>query len=200
MQLIYIHGFNSDAQSVKGRMLQDWCALHRPDIRVLRPDLNQAPEQVIAVLDALIAQDPQTAVVGSSLGGFFATACVARHALRAVLINPAVRPFERFTRYFTQGVPLSPEYIGYSTDGGWDLRWRDLDQLQGLFEPIPKHPENILVLLKEGDEVLDYRVSVAHYGQDGAQCQIIIEPDGDHFMHDMVDKIPLMLDFLFPNH
>ena len=75
MQLIYIHGFNSDAQSVKGRMLQDWCAVHRPEILVRRPDLNLPPEQVMALLADLIAQDPQTAVVGGSLGGVFATAC-----------------------------------------------------------------------------------------------------------------------------
>jgi predicted esterase YcpF (UPF0227 family) len=53
------------------------------------------------------------------------------------------------------------------------------------------------VLLKQGDEVLDYRVAEAYYGQDGAQCSMIMESGGDHFMHDMADKIPLMIDFLF---
>jgi len=196
MQLIYIHGFNSDAQSVKGRMLQDWCAVHRPEIRVQRPDLNQPPEQVMALLADLIAQDPQTAVVGSSLGGFFATACVAQHGVRAVLVNPSVRPFESFMRYFQ---PFDPtDLVGHVTEGGWAVQREHLEQLRGLFEPVPKHPANILVLLKEGDEVLDYRVAAAHYAQDGAQCPMIIEPNGDHFMHDMADKIPLMLDFLFP--
>lgn len=196
MQLIYIHGFNSDAQSVKGRMLQDWCAVHRPEIRVQRPDLNQPPEQVMAILGDLIAQDPQTAVIGSSLGGFFATACVAQHGVRAVLVNPSVRPFESFMRYFQPFDPM--DLVGHVTEGGWAVQREHLEQLRGLFEPVPKHPANILVLLKEGDEVLDYRVAAAHYAQDDAQCPMIIEPNGDHFMHDMADKIPLMLDFLFP--
>ncbi|MEC7120487.1 MAG: YqiA/YcfP family alpha/beta fold hydrolase [Pseudomonadota bacterium] len=197
MQLIYIHGFNSDSQSAKGRMLREWAAQHRPELRVQCPDLNQPPEQVMALLDQLIQQDPQTALVGSSLGGFFATACVARHGVRAVLINPAVRPFERFLRYFQ---PFDPaDQIGHTTAGGWQVRRSDLDQLRTLFEPTPVHPERILVLLKQGDEVLDYRVAEAHYSQDAAQCPMIVEPDGDHFMHDMGDKIPLMMDFLFPD-
>lgn len=197
MQLIYIHGFNSDAQSVKGLMLQDWCATHWPEIRVQRPDLNLPPEQVMALLADLIAQDAQTALVGSSLGGFFATACVARHAVRAVLINPSVRPFESFMRYFQPFDPM--DLVGHVTEGGWAVQREHLEQLRGLFEPVPKFPENILVLLKQGDEVLDYRVAASHYAQDGAQCPMIIEPNGDHFMHDMADKIPLMLDFLFPS-
>ncbi|MFZ3192934.1 MAG: YqiA/YcfP family alpha/beta fold hydrolase [Moraxellaceae bacterium] len=196
MQLIYIHGFNSDAQSVKGRMLQDWCAAHRPEILVQRPDLNQPPEKVMALLADLIAQDPQTAVVGSSLGGFFATACVAQHGVRAVLVNPSVRPFESFMRYFQPFDPM--DLVGHVTEGGWAVQREHLEQLRGLFELVPQHPANILVLLKEGDEVLDHRVAAAYYAQDGAQCPMIIEPNGDHFMHDMADKIPLMLDFLFP--
>lgn len=195
MQLIYIHGLNSDAQSVKGQWLADWCAIHRPEITVLRPDLNHPPEQVMLVLRDLIAQHPQTALVGSSLGGFFATACVAQTGVRAVLVNPSVTPFRSMLRYFADTDEANT--VGHVTDGGWQIRKGDLDQLFALYRPVPLYPERLLVLLKQGDEVLDYRVAEAHYGQANAQSPMLIEAGGDHFMHDMADKIPLMIDFLF---
>ncbi|PPJ75494.1 hypothetical protein CV021_04865 [Staphylococcus aureus] len=52
-------------------------------------------------------------------------------------------------------------------------------------------------MLKQGDEVLDYREAESYFSQDGAQSALIVEPGGDHFMHDMDSKIPLMIDFLF---
>lgn len=191
MQLIYIHGLNSNAQSPKGQMLTDWCAKHRPDIQVIRPDLNVPPQQVMALLTDLINSDAHTGLVGSSLGGFFATACTAQFRVKSVLVNPAVRPFERFKRYFKDGQK------GFTTEGGWTITENDLGDLALLFNPVPLHPEKILVLLKQGDEVLDYRVAEGYYGQNGTQCSMVIESGGDHFMHDMADKIPLMIDFLF---
>lgn len=191
MQLIYIHGLNSDAQSPKGQMLTDWCAIHRPEIKVIRPDLNLPPLQVMDILSKAIQSDPDTGVVGSSLGGFFATVCTTKFGVKSVLVNPAVRPSERFKRYFTHG------QNGHTTAGGWTMTPSDLVDLESLYQAVPSYPEKILVLLKTGDEVLDYRVAEGYYGQAGAQCSMIIEAGGDHFMHDMADKIPLMIDFLF---
>lgn len=191
MQLIYIHGLNSDATSTKGQMLQDWCQANRPEIKVLRPDLNVSPEQVMALIQTAIANDPHTGLVGSSLGGFYATACVAKFGVRAVLVNPSVRPFERFKRFFTDG---SSEYV---TETGWHVTPSQLDDLKSLFRPLPPYPDKILVLLKQGDEVLDYREAESYFSQDHAQSAMIIEPGGDHFMHDMDTKIPLMINFLF---
>jgi predicted esterase YcpF (UPF0227 family) len=142
-------------------------------------------------LGKLIANDPQTGLVGSSLGGYFATACVAKFNLKAVLVNPTVVPIERFQRFF------SPGQSGHTTPGGWTVTQSDLDDLKALYMPLPPYPDQILVLLKQGDEVLDYRVAEGHYSQAGAQSPMVIESGGDHFMHDMDTKIPLMVDFLF---
>ncbi len=191
MQLIYIHGLNSDSQSIKGQMLTDWCAAHRPEIQVVRPDLNRPPLEVMALLGQLIGQDAQTAVVGSSLGGFFATICVAQYGVRAVLVNPSVRPFESMQRFFANGVT---EHV---TETGWRMLPSQFDDMRQMFHAVPVHPDRMLVLLKMGDEVIDYRIAQAYYGQDGAQSPMIIEAGGDHFMHDMASKIPLMIDFLF---
>lgn len=191
MQLIYIHGLNSNSNSVKGKMLDDWCQANRPQVRVLRPDLNLPPRQVIALLEDLISQDAHTGLVGSSLGGFYATACVAQFAVRAVLVNPVIRPFERFQRFFSEG------QSEHHTETGWVVTPQQLDDLQALYRPLPAYPEKMLVLLKEGDEVLDYRDAERHYSQDAAQSAMIVEPGGDHFMHDMDSKIPLIMNFLF---
>lgn len=191
MQLIYIHGLNSNSNSVKGKMLDDWCQVNRPEVKVLRPDLNLPPRQVVALLQELISQDAHTGLVGSSLGGFYATACVAQCGVRAVLVNPVIRPFERFKRFFAEG---NSEYL---TETGWVVTPDQLDDLQALYRPLPANPEKMLVLLKQGDEVLDYRDAERHYGQDSAQSAMIVEPGGDHFMHDMDSKIPLIMNFLF---
>lgn len=191
MQLIYIHGLEADHTSVKGQWLADWCALHRPQIQVRRPNLNLPPEQVLAVLQQLIAADPDSHVVGSSLGGFYATQCVARFGVRAVLVNPSVRPFVSMQRFFQQG------QASHATSTGWVITPAQLDTLGQMFQPVPAHPERMLVLLQTGDEVLDYRQARDYYSQDGAQCPMLIERGGDHFMHDLQDKIPLVVDFLF---
>lgn len=191
MQLIYIHGFNSDANSVKGKMLEDWCQQHRPEIKVLRPDLNLPPQQVMQLLEQLIVQDQQTGLVGSSLGGFYASACVAKQQVKAVLVNPSVRPFIRFKRFFADGSTR------YTNETGWTVTPEQLGELETLYSPIPPYPEQLLVLLKQGDEVLDYREAESYFSQDNAQSALIIEPGGDHFMHDMESKISLMIHFLF---
>jgi uncharacterized protein len=191
MQLIYIHGLNSNHLSPKGQWLVQWCAQHRPEIHVVCPNFNVPPKQVMAMLGDLVAQAPNTVVVGSSLGGFFATACVAAHDVRAVLINPSVRPFVSFQRFFTQG------QTEHTTETGWRITPDQLNDLAAYYQEVPVHADQILVLLKQGDEVIDYRIAEAYFSQSGAQSPLIIEPDGDHFMSDMADKIPLMIDFLF---
>ena len=54
MNLIYIHGLDSDANSTKGLLLDKYCQHHHPDITVLRPDLNKSPAQVREKLLLLI--------------------------------------------------------------------------------------------------------------------------------------------------
>ncbi|MEJ6069737.1 hypothetical protein MT378_18485, partial [Psychrobacter sp. 16-Bac2893] len=83
MNLIYIHGLDSDANSTKGLLLEKYCQRHHPDINVLRPDLNKSPAQVCEQLLLLIevlnngkdteADSSNTVLIGSSLGGYFST-------------------------------------------------------------------------------------------------------------------------------
>lgn len=202
MQLIYVHGFNSGTGSVKGQLLQQYCQKHHPHIQVRRPDLNLAPHHAMSVLGELIDQDTQTALVGSSLGGFYASLCVAKYNLRAVLINPSTRPFDSLQRLHTlaQTQPPEPHRESdtiFTTEGGWHVKPQDFTDLKALYKATPEHGKNILVLLQTGDDVLDYREAKAYYSQPNQHSQMIIESGGDHYMSDFDKKIPLVLQFLF---
>ena len=74
MNIIYIHGLDSDANSTKGLLLEDYCDKHYPEIKVYRPDLNSAPKQVFEQLVKSVIElnkEDKTVLVGSSLGGLF---------------------------------------------------------------------------------------------------------------------------------
>ena len=76
MNLIYIHGLDSDANSTKGMLLEKYCQRHHPDINVLCPDLNKSPQDVFDKLISLVEEwgsDSKVMFVGSSLGGYFST-------------------------------------------------------------------------------------------------------------------------------
>jgi pimeloyl-ACP methyl ester carboxylesterase len=93
--LIYIHGLNSSSRSSKAGLLRErMTALGRAADYVC-PDLPHRPRRALERLEAVMtgARAP-VALVGSSLGGYYATCLAERHRVRAVLVNPAVRPYE----------------------------------------------------------------------------------------------------------
>ncbi|WP_290000498.1 YqiA/YcfP family alpha/beta fold hydrolase [Faucicola atlantae] len=105
MQLVYIHGLDSNANAAKGTQLKQFCAEYFPHINVVCPDLNVAPAEAIKRLQAIIADDPDTGLVGSSLGGFYATIVSNLTAKRAVLINPSTNVGESLKRFFPTILP-----------------------------------------------------------------------------------------------
>ena len=92
--LLYIHGFNSSPASSKAQALRASMDMLRRADGFLAPALPHAPAAAAHMLEKLVQQHPHSAVVGSSLGGFYATYLAEKFALRAVLINPAVRPYD----------------------------------------------------------------------------------------------------------
>ena len=91
MQFIYLHGFQSSPMSKKGQQLEQYCTnVEHADVHL--PDLNKPPEHVLRDVSKLIESLPldQVRLVGSSLGGFYATYFVAKYGCPAVLINPAI--------------------------------------------------------------------------------------------------------------
>lgn len=188
MNIIYLHGFKSSSSSIKGQLLEQYCAKD-PDIQVHLPDLNMPPMAAIQKIFKLIQSMDQVALVGSSLGGFYATYLVAQAHVPAVLINPAMRPWQLFRELFDDELPLQ-------VHPNWCLNDADLGQLEAMALPTAQDADKILVLLQQGDEVLDYRAAHRYYSSARPPALLMTEANGSHGMDDFAEKIPLLLQFL----
>ena len=186
MNIIYLHGFQSSTLSIKGQFIQAFCQNQH---HVHLPDLNMPPQQVLAHVSAMIECLDQVVLIGSSLGGFYATQLVAKHAVPAVLINPAMRPWQLFHDLFGAELP-------YVVNAQWTLDQTQLDQLEQMAVPFVQDADKILVLLQQDDEVLDYREAQRYYSNAAHQSMIITEANGNHAMDNFADKIPMALQFL----
>lgn len=184
-ELIYIHGFNSSPQSAKAQQLLAWAARYRPDLHIHVPALPIDPEKALALLDASVqACGSAPGLIGSSLGGFYATVLAERHGLRAVLINPAVHPHQLLARHL--GEPRN-----YHTGEAAELRHEHIAVLERL-EVVPSSPGRLWVLLETGDETLDYRQAADFY----AGCRVDITEGGSHAYEGFVAKLPSIVEFL----
>ncbi|TMP38705.1 YqiA/YcfP family alpha/beta fold hydrolase [Pseudoalteromonas rubra] len=166
-KLIYIHGFNSSEQSFKAQQLGQWLAQQSIDCTYLTPRLHYDPAIAMLQLEQLIDKD--TALIGSSLGGFYATYLSQHHGVRAVVVNPAVRPFELLHDY------LGPQYNPYQQQH-YTLTHQHVETLRQLYVESLHSPENILLLQQSGDEVLPYQQAVNYFSASPSR----IEFGGDH--------------------
>ncbi|HIF9358263.1 TPA: esterase YqiA [Photobacterium damselae] len=170
--LLYIHGFNSSPKSMKAEIMANYCCECRPDIKVVVPRLPSYPQQVAEYIDELVQTylpNYKLGLVGSSLGGYIATWLSQRYQLPAVVVNPAVKPYELLVDY------LGPQQNPY-TQEQYVLAPHHMDELKAMDVNNIVHPELIWLLQQEGDEVLDYRQAVEKY----TLCRQLIEKQGDH--------------------
>lgn len=189
MNLIYLHGFQSGPQSIKAQCLKRYLHAYS-EHRLHLPDLNHPPLQVLQQLEQQLSGLDQVAYIGSSLGGFYATQLAARHPLPCVLINPVIQPWRLFGRLFAQ------QQLPYAVTPQWSLDQAQLNDLQNLARPFVQDASKLLVLLQQGDEVLDYREAQGYYSQAKHQSLVMTEQQGNHAMDNFMDKIPMMLQFL----
>lgn len=169
--LLYIHGFLSSPFSFKAQQTRQWLAVNRPGITFYCPHLPPYPAQTQLMLESLVESLlPQPVyLMGSSLGGFWASWLAEKYDLRAVLINPAVRPQDFMPSY------LNVDLKSYHTDDSYRLNAGHLDEIIAVDTPIT-HKSNYWLLVQTGDETLDYRQAVQKY----AGCKQTIEAGGDH--------------------
>lgn len=182
--LIYIHGFNSSPDSLKARELVAACARLGLAERLRVPALHHDPRQAIAQLETEIARAERPVLVGSSLGGYYATFLAERHGLKALLINPAVRVQRYFAGY------LGPQQNFYSGER-WELTAAHVDALAALEVSPPRDAQRFRVWLQTGDETLDYRDAAAYY----RHCTLEIAAGGDHGYQGFAARIPELLAF-----
>lgn len=191
MQIIYLHGFKSSPLSIKGQMLQRFCNEHST-LALHRPDLNMAPLDAMNLVSNMIESMQEVALIGSSLGGFYATYLAQKHDIPAVLINPALEPWRLFEQLFVVSA------LPYVVNEKWMIDIHHLKQLEQL---AVNHlhltaAEKILVLLQQGDETLDYLQAQRYYSQAQPSALILTDAYGNHAMDDFEEKIPLVIEFL----
>ena len=184
--ILYIHGFNSSSRSGKAQQLKAWLTERGRQHEYFCPDLAHRPLNAIRQIEALIGgQDAQSVkLIGSSLGGFYATYLVERHGVKAALINPAVHANALLK------AALGPQN-NYSSGEEYVFTPDHLRELDQLDLPRPSRLDNYLLLAEEGDEVLDYHEAVAYY----AGCRQIVHPGGNHGYSRFLDDLPAILSF-----
>lgn len=189
--LLYLHGFRSSPHSTKARLLGEAMAARGLSQHYLCPALSPDPAQAIDQIEALLATLPgPVTLLGSSLGGHYATLLAERHALPAILINPAV------IEQLDLGLFIGPQ-TNFHTGDAFDFTPANADELlrqAAQIRPAALHPERYWLLLEEGDEVLDYRQAVEHYA--GARQEVY--PGGDHSFSRFAELIPAIIERAFP--
>lgn len=170
--LIYIHGFLSSPKSAKAQATHNWLQYHRPEWRFECPYLSSHPAQARAELEALLDGLPggDIYLLGSSLGGFWATYLAEQRGLPAVLINPAVSPQRRFQNLVGQSLK------NYHTPEICTLTEEDLAELEACDTGQLHNPDLYWLLVQTGDETLDYRDAVKKY----VGCRQTVEAGGSH--------------------
>ena len=167
--LLYLHGFTSGPQSHKALALGARMRERGLGDRFLLPQLPAAPAEAIALAEDLVARHGVTMVVGSSLGGYYATWLAEKFDLKAVLVNPAVVAHLSLQKY------IGPQRWLY-TGETFDFTLDHVEQLRAIAVPVLTRPQRFWLLVEEGDETLDYRDAVRRYT--GARQTVL--PGGDH--------------------
>jgi predicted esterase YcpF (UPF0227 family) len=151
------------------------------------PEIPPAPADAIELLQQHaeeIIKRNALALVGSSLGGFYATWLAEKYECPAVLINPAVKPHELLKKYLG-------ENINYYTDEHWVLDDTHISKFRELYVERLSNPQRYLVMLQTGDETLDYREALEKYGNSPS----IVEQGGSHEFSEFERHLDKILTF-----
>lgn len=185
--VLYLHGFLSSPQSLKAKQAFTYCQQHGIDIDI--PALTEGPAATIAALrerlEAGIARTGGAVLIGSSLGGYYATYLANHYGLRAALINPVVRPYLLLRDYLG-------EQRNYHTGAVHEVTQEQMQELLDVEVETLATPENFRVMLQTGDETLDYTEAAIKYAGSSPH----IHQGGDHSYQGFDNELPQLFAFL----
>ena len=184
--ILYLHGFRSSPLSMKARLTGERMAQLGRSAEFICPQLPASPrlamELAFGLVDGVPAED--LTIIGSSLGGYYATWMAEKLGGRAVLLNPAVVPMLDLDQHV--GVTTA-----YHSDQPFEFKREYIGELRALAVPQVSQPERYFLLACTGDEVLDYRDMVAHYA--GAKQKVV--QGSDHAISEYADYLDEVLEF-----
>ncbi|NPA73490.1 MAG: hypothetical protein GXO12_02150 [Epsilonproteobacteria bacterium] len=160
--ILYIHGFRTTNRSYKAGLLKG----HFKE-KLIIADHPVQPRKAIAYLEKVIEENDIKGIIASSLGGYYATYLSEKYGLKAVLINPSVKPYE-----------TTRKYLGInSKTNGEEFEWKEkhLERLAE-FKVQKPNPDNYFLFLQMGDDVLDYKVALDFY----KGAKMVVEEGGNH--------------------
>ena len=190
--LLYLHGFRSSPHSTKARRVaaevdrlrregrpapQWWC-----------PQLPASPRDAVQMIEHGVAAWPKDAmaVIGSSLGGFYATVLAERTGCPAVVLNPAVDPARDLAHH------VGEQSFWHTPTDRFDFKAGFVDELKAVTPRAITRPGRYLAVIAKGDEVLDWQEMAAHYA--GARIKLL--PGSDHALSDFESHLPDVFAFL----
>jgi predicted esterase YcpF (UPF0227 family) len=184
--IVYIHGFNSSPSSHKSSQLRERLASLGRANEFSCPALPHWPGEAMALLERELSgiAAHEVTLVGSSLGGFYATWLTEKLGVRSVLVNPAITPHEGLRTYVG---PQKNLYTGQE----YMLTEEHLAQLAALHVAKPASMDRYLLMHTTGDELLDWRVAVDHYHG----CRQVIVQGSDHGFRQFGEYIDIVLEF-----
>jgi predicted esterase YcpF (UPF0227 family) len=195
--LLYLHGFRSSPHSMKAQKVAARVAARHPGVIWWCPQLPPAPAEAMALLQQGVAEWPKEtmAVVGSSLGGFYARWLSLRVGCRAALLNPAVFPARDLAQH------IGEQTSWHNPGERFFFQPEFVDQLRAMESEIAERArrqavslEALFAIVAQGDEVLDWREMLA-FCMGG---HTVLLPGSDHAISDLDQHIDALFDFLWP--
>lgn len=181
--LLYLHGFRSSPKSAKASQLRERMQALGRSADFVCPQLPASPKAAIDV--AMAARPgPDDTVIGSSLGGFYATWVAEQTGARCVLLNPSTDPMKSIG-------PLVGTYTMFHSDDPFEFRREYVDELGAFYAGPITRPERYFLVAAKGDELLDWRDMVARY----PCAKLRLLEGSDHGISEFADYLDEVLAF-----
>jgi uncharacterized protein len=186
--LLYLHGFRSSPRSAKAVQVHARVLAQHPSVTWWCPQLPPSPREAMAMVMDGIARWPvgQMAVVGSSLGGFYATYVAQQTGCRALLLNPAVHAARDLSKY------IGEQVAWHDPDERFYFSPKHVDELRALEAGPLRQPAHCFAVIAKGDEVLDWREMAGRYP--GSRIKLL--EGSDHALSDFDEHIDEVFAFL----
>jgi predicted esterase YcpF (UPF0227 family) len=184
--ILYFHGFKSSSKSSKAQSIKNFIAKNAKNTKIIIPDLDDNFQNAHNQIEELIRLSGSNIVfMGSSLGGYYASYFSQKLKKKAVLINPAVHPLKDFEVHLG-------ENENYSSGNKFNISSKEISFVRTLSYKKLLTPNDLLILLESGDEILKYNKSASYFS--GAYIDIAF--GGNHSYSSFKSKFHKIQKFL----